>query len=223
LVVEVGRRGKYLLCFLDNADVWVLHLGMSGQLLLVEDSTEAVRAHTHLRVTFADRAELRFVDPRTFGETWVSRAGVPELAHLGFEPLEPAGASRLGEALARTRRQLKPSLLDQRFVAGIGNIYSDEILHVARLRCDRLGSSLLPVEVRRLERAMVEVLTAAIEARGSSLADAQYRDLSGQLGGFQAAHRVYAREGQPCLTCGAPIVKIRVSGRSSFFCPRCQA
>ncbi len=222
-MVGVGRRGKYLLCSLDSGDVWVLHLGMSGQLLLAQESCEPVRVHTHLRVTFADGAELRFVDPRTFGESWVSRAGVPELAHLGFEPLEPGGARLLARGLAGTDRHLKPLLLDQRFVAGIGNIYSDEILHAARLRWDRAASSLQSAEVRRLGESMVDVLTAAIEARGSSLSDSQYRDLSGQLGGFQASHRVYAREGQSCLRCGALIVRVRVAGRSSFFCPRCQA
>ncbi|MGH9128435.1 MAG: bifunctional DNA-formamidopyrimidine glycosylase/DNA-(apurinic or apyrimidinic site) lyase [Acidimicrobiales bacterium] len=233
VVVGVGRRGKYLLCHLGGGDVWVVHLGMSGQLLLARSTLDVEAPHTHVRVSFFDGAELRFVDPRTFGECWVTRVGgdgggggdgVPELAHLGFEPLDEAlNPSRLADALARTRRALKPLLCEQRFIAGIGNIYSDEILHAARLRWDRPGSSLVHAEVCRLHASIVEILTAAIDARGSSLADSQYRDLEGQVGGYQLAHRVYAREGRPCLVCGTPIVRIRVAGRSSFFCPRCQA
>lgn len=224
-VSGVGRRGKYLLFQLGGQEVWVVHLGMSGQLLLAEGASDAP-THTHLRAAFADGLELRFVDPRTFGECFVSRAGkggLPELAHLGFEPLDdPESADKLASGLARTHRGLKVALLDQRLVAGIGNIYSDEILHMAGLRWDRPGSSLDDAQVGRLHRAMVAILSAAIDARGSTLADSQYRDLDGRLGGYQAAHRVYARQGQACGVCGTPIERIRVAGRSSFFCPSCQ-
>lgn len=244
-VHRVGRRGKYLLLRLDPAgldpvtapdpvagrgapEVLVVHLGMSGQLVLAHDARAPCQPHTHLSLGFADGAELRFVDPRTFGECWVSAASaggaIPELAHLGFEPLGPPGTERrLAEGLARTRRQLKVLLMDQRFVVGIGNIYSDEILHAARLAWDRPAASLAPEEVERLYLAMVEILTRAIELRGSTLGDSQYRDLSGALGAFQLEHRVYARAGQPCVTCGVPIVRVAVAGRGAHFCPSCQA
>lgn len=231
-VTGVGRRGKYLLVALDAAedpdatDVLVVHLGMSGQLVMTQSVQAATQPHTHLKVSFADGTELRFVDPRTFGECWVSRPlgpGIPELAHLGFEPLiQPDSERLLAEGLRRTRRQLKPLLMDQRFVVGIGNIYSDEILHAARLRWDRAAATLVPGDVKGLHTAMVTTLTRAIELRGSSLVDAQYRDLSGEVGAFQVEHRVYARAEQPCLTCGTAIVRVKVSGRSCCFCPRCQ-
>ncbi len=236
-VSRVGRRGKYLAFELDagggaeagtaQVGVLVVHLGMSGQLVLASEASEPVRVHTHLRIGFVDGSELRFVDPRTFGECWVSTrlfAGeIPELAHLGFEPLvQPAAARLLEDGLRRTRRQLKPLLMDQRFVVGIGNIYSDEMLHLAGLAWDRPAASLLPEEVERLNWAMMDTLTRAIELRGSSLADAQYRDLAGAVGAFQAEHRVYARTGQPCFTCGTPIVRVAVGGRGAHFCPHCQ-
>lgn len=236
-MAEVGRRGKYLLFGLAAdgperaeapvAGVLVVHLGMSGQLILAQSPGAPAIAHTHVRMEFDDGAELRFVDPRTFGECWVSTVSgegvIPELAHLGFEPLvQPEGARLLSDGMRRTRRQLKPLLMDQRFVVGIGNIYSDEMLHAARLRWDRPAASLAPDEVARLSTAMVQTLTRAIELRGSSLADAQYRDLSGELGHYQAEHRAYARAGQPCLNCGTAIVRVKVAGRGSYFCPRCQ-
>ncbi|MGH9130238.1 MAG: bifunctional DNA-formamidopyrimidine glycosylase/DNA-(apurinic or apyrimidinic site) lyase [Acidimicrobiales bacterium] len=231
-VAGVGRRGKYLLFSLakqvDAAHlrVLVVHLGMSGQLSLASDAQVSDRPHTRLRVSFSDGAELRFVDPRTFGECWVSTVSdegvVPELAHLGFEPLGPGGERLLSEGLRRTRRQVKPLLMDQRFVVGIGNIYSDEMLHGARICWDRPAASLVPDEVDLLYRTMVSTLTRAIELRGSSLADAQYRDLSGEVGAFQSEHKVYARAGQPCHTCGTPIVRVALGGRGTHFCPCCQ-
>lgn len=237
-VTRVVRRGKYLLWLLapavahcgtggEGAEVLVVHLGMSGQLLLVQDGDDPAPPHTHLRMDFVGGGEVRFVDPRTFGQCWLSRecgsGEVPELAHLGFEPLDdPEGAERLAKGLGATRRRLKELLMDQSFVAGIGNIYSDEILHAAQLRWDRPGASLGPGEVARLYGAMVATLGLAIEMRGSSLADAQYRDLSGVAGSFQSRHRVYARAGQACASCGGTITRVRFAGRSTFFCPCCQ-
>ncbi len=120
-------------------------------------------------------------------------------------------------------RQLKALLLDQHVIAGIGNIYADEILHRARLRPDRRSSTLTGQQVTRLHAAMVDILHAAIEAGGSTLRDAQYVDLMGEGGDYQDAHRVYAREGEPCLSCGrGRITRVVTNGRSTHFCPRCQ-
>ena len=185
-------------------------------------------AHTQLELGFADGAVLHFVDPRRFGWFGSATAGeaeqaLPQLGRLGVEPLDPAFSSaELARLLTGRRARLKSWLLDQRRLAGIGNIYSDEILFAARLRFDRTGAGLTSREVRRLHGSIRAVLEAAIAARGSSLADAQYRDLGGRPGTFQLQHAVYGRAGAPCTRCGRPITRAVVGGRSCFFCPRCQ-
>jgi formamidopyrimidine-DNA glycosylase len=148
---------------------------------------------------------------------------VPELAHLGFDPLDQQMAwTRFGDLLAARKTKLKVLLMDQRFVAGIGNMYADEILFTAGLRHDRNSDSLTPQEVRRLYRSLIETLQEAIKHRGSSLADEQYRDIFGDVGEFQRLHNVYDREGEACPRCRSTIVRVKTNGRSSFLCPRCQ-
>jgi formamidopyrimidine-DNA glycosylase len=254
-VASVGRRGKYLLLRCGqgpaNETVLVVHLGMSGQLLLAGAGDRAI-LHTHVVVGFKDDQgggggeqggggqggdghqerdqvhELRFVDPRTFGEVFVSSVApgeetLPELAHLGLDALdEIKGPAQLRGMLQARRSQLKPLLMDQRFLAGIGNMYADEILFAARLRYDRTSDTLSRREVERLHQAMTDTLAAAISHRGSSLADQQYRDVFGAIGAFQRRHQVYAREGQPCPRCRNSIVRVKAAGRSNFLCLRCQ-
>ena len=221
------RRGKYLLLKLDSGDVVVVHLGMSGQLLR-SDPKEPVSKHTHVVLSFTGAGQLRFVDPRTFGELFVTvpealEEEVPELGHLGFDPIEEQVPwTRFAQLLAARRTKLKPLLMDQRFIAGIGNIYADEILFNAGLRPDRSSDKLTNQEIRRLYRAMIETLQEAIKHRGSSLADQQYRDLFGEIGEFQRLHNVYDREGQACPRCRSTIVRIKGNGRSTFLCPQCQ-
>jgi formamidopyrimidine-DNA glycosylase len=227
-IIGVERRGKYLLCRLDGDDVLVIHLGMSGQLLRVKSSRDAMAKHTHVVITFTQGGQLRFVDPRTFGEMFVTEMDnvekqVSELAHLGIDPLEAALSwEHFGRMLAERPAKLKPLLMDQKFIAGIGNIYSDEILWGAGLRWDRMSDALTSEEVRRLYRSMMETLQEAVKHRGSSLADEQYVDLFGQPGGYQRFHNVYAREGESCPRCRHVIVRERVGGRSTFFCSACQ-
>jgi formamidopyrimidine-DNA glycosylase len=226
-VVGTRRRGKYLLLKLDSGDVLVVHLGMSGQLLRA-DPKDPVGKHTHVVLWFGAGPQLRFVDPRTFGELFVTapehlEAEVPELAHLGFDPIDDQMAwTRFGDILAARKTKLKQLLMDQRFVAGIGNMYADEILFTAGLRYDRNSAALTPQEIRRLYRAIVETLQEAIKHRGSSLADEQYRDLFGDVGDYQRLHNVYDREGEACPRCRSVITRVKASGRSTFFCPQCQ-
>ena len=216
---HVGRWGKYLLVGLDTRQVLVAHLRMSGQLLLAPSAEMAAPRHTHVHVMFSDGRELRFVDPRTFGELFVTSPELPELAGLGPDALDvDLGAFA---ALLRARRaRLKPLLLDQRVVAGIGNIESDEILWAARLRWYRRADELRPVEVRRLHGAITSVLTDAIALGGSSLGDGQYVDLWGQPGGYQERHNVYGRA--ECPACGRPLERTVVAQRSHYWCRRCQ-
>jgi len=179
-------------------------------------------------VSFTGAPQLRFVDPRTFGELFVTgrdrlEDDLPELAHLGFDPLDDQMAwTTFGQRLLARKSKLKPLLMDQRFMVGIGNLYADEILFAAGLRHDRSSDSLTHQEVRRLYRGMVETLTDAIKHRGSSLADEQYKDLFGEIGEFQRLHNVYDREGEACPRCRATIARVKLGGRSTFFCPRCQ-
>jgi len=237
-ITAVQRKGKYLLVRLDKAagsgddnghgDVLVVHLGMSGQLLRAKGPKDPMQKHTHVVLTFTQGGQLRYVDPRTFGELFVTTMDelehqVPELAHLGFDPLEDVMSwTTFGELLQSKQTKLKSLLMDQKFVAGIGNIYSDEILFNAGLRYDRSSDSLTSQEVRRLYRAMIETLQEAVKHRGSSLADEQYKDLFGEIGDFQSQHKVYDREGEACRRCRSPIVRVKLGGRSTFLCEQCQ-
>ena len=227
-VTEVGRRSKYLVVGLDRGHRLVVHLRMSGQLRL-HAASEAMAPHTHAVLHFDDGRQVRFVDPRTFGELFVMGPDdepviAPTLARIGVDPLDGLlSMATLARLLSARRLALKGFLMDARFVAGIGNIYSDEILFEARLRHDRRTDSLTARERGRLHRAIPSVLAAAVAARGSSLSDAQYVDLYGRPGRFQEQHRAYAREGEPCGRCGRPIVRMAFQQRSTFSCPRCQA
>jgi formamidopyrimidine-DNA glycosylase len=229
-ITAFRRRGKYLLGDLDTGDQMMVHLRMSGRLLMAGPD-DPIEPHTHVVLHFAGRpaAQLRFVDPRTFGEVVVFDPAhvdveLPELARLGIDPItDGLDRTQLAGLLRGRARQLKPLLLDQRVVAGIGNIYCDEILHASRLRPDRLAASLTGREVTRLHQFIHGVLGAAIEAGGSTLTDTQYVDVMGNGGTFQLDHRVYDRAGQRCLTCAkATIVRVVSGGRSTCFCPRCQ-
>lgn len=227
----VGRHGKYLFLEWDDGRVLVVHLRMSGQLLAAADG-DPRPLHTHAVLAFRHAGELRFVDPRTFGELFLAGpapgAGpdratpVPaELGHLGPDALA-IDAAQLGTALAGRRALLKSVLVDQRALAGLGNIYADEVCYEAGLRPDRPAGSLTPEELRRLAGSVRSVLEAAIASRGSSLRDEQYRDLYGNLGRYQLEHKVYGRSGMPCPACGQAVQRVGMGARSAFVCAACQ-
>lgn len=229
-ILDTRRRGKYLLLGLDTGDDVMIHLRMSGRVLL-HHPDEPRPPHTHVAALLVGEPalELRFVDPRTFGEVVVfdpDHVGVemPDLAQLGIDPItDGMSRAQLRHLLLSRARQLKPLLLDQHVIAGIGNIYCDEILHASRLRPDRLSSSLTGQQITRLHSEIHRVLNEAIEAGGSTLADTQYVDVNGDGGQFQLSHRVYDRAGEPCITCGRAFIRrVQMGGRSTCFCPRCQ-
>ncbi|MGO8721333.1 MAG: bifunctional DNA-formamidopyrimidine glycosylase/DNA-(apurinic or apyrimidinic site) lyase [Acidimicrobiales bacterium] len=224
-----GRRGKFLLLGLDDGSVLVVHLRMTGQLLhLGGQERPPLPDHTHVLVVLDDGTELRFVDPRTFGEWFVAHEldyrGQPvELSHLGRDPLlEGLPTAHLASAFAGRRASLKALLTDQRIVAGIGSIYADETCFRARLRPDRLGGSLTPAELAALAKAARAVLREAVASRGSSLRDQSYRDLAGGLGSYQGRHAVYDRAGEPCPRCGCPVARLKIGARSAYCCEGCQ-
>jgi formamidopyrimidine-DNA glycosylase len=220
-IVGVRRRAKYILLDLDDGTVWLVHLGMTGT-LVVTPADAPLRRHTHVVVTLDDGRSLRFHDPRRFGLMRVGReAALVELAGLGVEPLDEAFTPALLHRRARTqRRAVKSLLMDQGFVAGLGNIYVNEILFAAGVRPRRRTSRVSRREAERIVAATGAVLGRAIAARGSSISD--YRDERGEPGAFQHTFAVYERAGAPCLTCGAAIRRVVIIGRSSYYCPSCQ-
>lgn len=224
-IEQVGRRGKWILLRLDDGTYLVLHLGMTGQ-LTVTKSGEPRAAHTHLIFTLDDgREQLRFRDIRRFGSAALCTAAelherlLGEQGRLGPEPFD-LQADYWQRCLAQTRRCLKAVLLDQRVVAGVGNIYADEALHEARLHPARLACALEAGEAERLRAAIQTVLRRAIDRRGSSIRD--YVGGSGLRGEYQNEFRVYGRTGTPCPRCRTAIACIRLAGRSTHFCPQCQ-
>ena len=226
-IQRVERRGKYLLFFLDSGDVVVTHFGMSGQFQRGTGRV-ALAPHTHVVITFQQGGDLRFSDPRTFGEMFVTAgddlAKVKELAHIAIDPLDQVFTWQTFQyLLAEKAAKMKQLLMDQKFISGLGNIYSDEVLFHAGLRYDRLSNTLSSQEVRRLYRAIQEILQESIKARGTTLDDEAYVDLFGKPGEFQNELKVYGRAGLPCRRCRTPIETVKISQRNSFYCPQCQS
>jgi formamidopyrimidine-DNA glycosylase len=226
LIGALGRRGKYILIELDEDGLLLLHLGMSGRLTAGRAELPPA-AHDHVVLTLDDGTVIRFNDPRRFGLVDYLRRGEasqhPLLAGLGPEPLEPGfDGPYLRGALAGKLTPIKAALLDQRLVAGLGNIYVCEALFRARLSPRRLAASIGRGRAERLAAAIKSVLAEAIAAGGSSLRD--YVQPDGALGYFQHRWAVYGREGDPCpgCDCSAGVRRIVQSGRSTFFCTRWQ-
>lgn len=221
-LVDFGRRAKYILGHLDDHHSLMLHLGMSGRLLL--DGPPA-GPHEHLTFHFDDGSRLRFVDPRRFGMLDLCPTPQldrhPRLAGLGLEPLDQGfDGAALAHALAGRQSALKVALMNQRLVVGVGNIYACEGLFRARLSPRRTAGHLRPRETERLAGAIRAVLWDAIDAGGSSLRDYVHTD--GELGFFQDRFAVYGRAGEPCGRCGQPIRRLVQANRATFHCPRCQ-
>jgi formamidopyrimidine-DNA glycosylase len=234
----LGRRGKYLLLALSGDRTLVMHLRMTGNLVLVEGEEildpsegrllyqgERTTEERHLRARFAldDGRQLWFTDPRRFGEAFlIANDRLDErFAKLGAEPFSPEfTAEELGRVAAGRTAPLKSFLLDQSKVAGVGNIYADEALYRARLHPLSPAGSMKPEHLEALRDAVVAALQAGIDAGGSSIDD--YRDGRGEKGTMQEKFLVHTREGQACPSCGGEIVRIVVGGRSTYYCPSCQ-
>jgi formamidopyrimidine-DNA glycosylase len=226
-LTKVERRGKYVLLHLDSGDVLVVHFGMSGQFQR-GNGRVVIEPHTHVVFTFQQGGDLRFIDPRTFGEMFVASADelgkVKELQHIAIDPLDQVFTwPTFQYLLAERGAKMKQLLMDQKFISGLGNIYSDEVLFAAWLRYDRLSDTLSSQEVRRLYRAIQETLQEAIKLRGTTLDDEAYVDLFGKPGEYQGELKVYGREGEPCRRCRTPIQTVKVAQRTSYFCPQCQS
>lgn len=242
-VTALGRRAKYLLADLSSGEVLVMHLGMSGRFLVAMNGTEirpgefhfdqAHGAHDHVAFGFSNGATVTYNDARRFGfMDLVPRAEIETSRHFAGMGIEPLGNELSGETIARLfagkRTPLKAALLDQSLIAGLGNIYVSEALFRAGLHPEAAAGSLVTVRGRPTEKAhrladvIRDVLNEAVVAGGSTLRD--HAQVDGTLGYFQHRFRVYDREGEPCLTpaCTGVVRRLVQSGRSTFFCPRCQ-
>ncbi|MFY9562098.1 MAG: bifunctional DNA-formamidopyrimidine glycosylase/DNA-(apurinic or apyrimidinic site) lyase [Terriglobales bacterium] len=228
-IVRVHRAGKHIVFDLEGGITgrkkmrpavslqpqWIVHLGMTGRMVVSEPAAEIAK-HTHLVARLASGRELRFIDPRMFGKLSVHSAGFDP---GGVEPLEVGEEQFL--ALFRGRKTpIKSALLNQKLLRGVGNIYADESLFRAGIRPRRRAASLTREDLRRLYCAVREVLKEAIALGGSSISD--YVDADGEEGFFQLQHRVYGREGEPCLMCRTAVKRVVLVGRSSHYCPKCQ-
>ena len=226
-VVAVDRRGKYLVVRFESGRVLLIHLRMTGNLLHRNGDSPADEdddRHRRAVVRLDDGSDLVYRDMRRFG-TWLLAEGdelEPYLGdRIGREPLTRSfTAKRLGEVLAGRRTPAKAALLDQRRLAGVGNIYADEALWRARIHPLRPAGELDEAELRALHRAIRGALRAGIDRQGASLRN--YRTPDGSRGRMQDEFRVYGREGEPCERCGTPIEKIRAAGRGTYYCPSCQ-
>jgi formamidopyrimidine-DNA glycosylase len=221
-ILDVSRRGKFLILSLSGASYVLIHLRMSGQ-LRVEPATEPPDDYARLVFHLSDGRQLVFSDPRKFGRVYWTAAPALVVGDLGPEPLAEELTFQAFEALlSRRKGAVKPLLLNQSFLAGLGNIYTDEVLFVAGLHPLRKANSLSRTEIERLYRAIRQVLQQAIGSRGTTLPDERYLDAEGWPGSYGERLRVYRRAEEPCPCCGTPIQRIVVGGRGTHFCPNCQ-
>jgi len=214
---KVRRVGKHIVVDLAKSGQWVVHLGMTGQMLVANPDAEVAK-HTHLVAKLSSGRELRFVDPRRFGRLSVHK---PEKA-FAAQGGEPLGVSEeeFIQLFKGRKTPIKSALLNQKLLSGVGNIYADEALFRSGIRPRRRANTITREQLARLYNAVREVLKEAIKAGGSSVSD--YVDAEGEEGFFQLQHRVYMRTGEPCYTCKAAIKRVVIGGRSSHYCPRCQ-
>jgi len=224
-ITGTARRGKYLWLILDGADALLMHLGMSGQ-MLISSPDAAVAAHERARFTFTDGGhDLRFDDQRTFGHLLYDEGGavLPSLiAHIARDPFDPQFDQPAAVARIKARSTgIKRVLLDQTVVSGIGNIYADEALWAAKEQGETAASSLSKPRISALVDAAREVMAAALAQGGTSF-DSLYVDVAGSSGYFARSLNAYGLAGQPCMRCGTSIVREKFMNRSSFFCPVCQ-
>ena len=228
-IQAVKRRGKFLWLELDRNFTLVAHLGMSGQ-LLVQPSTAPIQAHMRARMSLLSRLgrgrdEIRFIDQRTFG--WLSleeqNRGIPRcVEHIAYDPFE--AEFDINQVVAKIKSKkcaIKPAILNQEVLSGIGNIYADEALWRAKIHPEVICEDLSEAEIKKVITSAISVMKSAIKAGGTSF-DQQYKNVNGESGYFSRSLKVYGREGEKCSRCGSTIHRIAFANRSSHFCPRCQ-
>ena len=228
-IQAVKRRGKFLWLELDRDFTLVAHLGMSGQLLM-QPSTAPIQAHMRARMSLLSRLgrgrdEIRFIDQRTFG--WLSleeqNKGIPRcVEHIAYDPFEAEfDINQVVTKIKSKKCAIKPAILNQEVLSGIGNIYADEALWRAKIHPEVICEDLSEAEIKKVITSAISVMKSAIKAGGTSF-DQQYKNVNGESGYFSRSLKVYGREGEKCSRCGSTIHRIAFANRSSHFCPRCQ-
>jgi formamidopyrimidine-DNA glycosylase len=223
-IAGLRRRGKYLIVDLDDERAWVVHRGMSGNILYRAPDAPP---DAYVRAVFSldNGHELRWTDLRKFGKMWLVEDATMVMESLGPEPLDAEFTPQvLRERLGKRRAPIKALLLDQSVVAGVGNLYSDEALHYAGIHPLRPAGRLKPADFERLHAGIIEALRMGIDGRGSSLGTTlrDHINVDGAPGSNQETVRAYGREGEPCYNCGTLMRRLKVAGRSAVFCPKCQ-
>jgi formamidopyrimidine-DNA glycosylase len=226
-VETIDRTGKYLGLLLDNDRVLVVNLGGYGSLLKTSASDQLL-SHTHVVISFTIGGQLRIVDPKMKGEVFVASKEDFEKLRIedtSIDPLDnqPFTWQHFSALLEGGKKQMKELLMDQRFVCGLGNLYSDEVLFAAGIRFDRSSDSLSSQDVRRTYRALMEIVQDAVKARGTSWGAVEFRDLQGDPGMYQLELKVFEREGEACRRCRNMIVKEPFGDDYTYFCPQCQS
>lgn len=223
-IVEIGRKGKYILIRLEGGKVWVFHLGMSGKLICLTSKT-ALRKHDHIVVRLNRGGELRYHDPRRFGISLVTTTEamgeLAQLRRLGIDPFDPdLTGAYLFQFTRSSERRIRDLLLDQHIIAGLGNIYANEVLFLTGVKPTVRAFRLTRNQVQRIAESIPKLLRQAIRWCGTSFSD--YRDADDRRGAFQNHLRVYDRDGEACRVCATTIKRIALGNRSAFYCPSCQ-
>ena len=220
-ITGLSRRGKYLIFSLSSQEFLIVHMKMTGSLLLMPASAE-LDSYTRAILFLDDETALQFRDPRKFGKMWLAKDTCEVLPEMGPEPLHDGFTPRvLAQRLHDRKAPIKALLSDQGIIAGIGNMYADEALYSARIHPLRLGGSLTHDEIQRLHRAIIDTLTTAIGSKGASIAN--YYRPGGEQGTAHFNFKVAHRRNETCPECGGPVERIVVRNRGTYFCPRCQA
>ena len=221
-IVDVKRRSKFIIIELSNNRAILIHLGMTGNLFYLKKEAPKEK-HDHLILRFSDNSQLRYNDPRKFGKIKIVNLpelkNLPEISQLGPEPLK-ISLNDFANIFRKRKGRIKTSLLNQKLLAGLGNIYSDETLFDAKIHPLTKIDTLNPEKLKSLYCSIKKILKKAIQAGGTSVDN--YLNVDGEKGFFQFKLKVYGREGEPCPRCGARIKRIRINQRSSHYCPRCQ-
>ncbi|OTP12554.1 formamidopyrimidine-DNA glycosylase [Enterococcus sp. 10A9_DIV0425] len=222
-IESIGRRGKFLIFHLSHYEL-ISHLRMEGKYQYIEKD-QPIDKHTHVIFSFEDGSQLRYNDVRKFGRMTIVEKGTSDtykgIMKLGPEPLPDLfGLEEFTVGLKKSHKAIKPLLLDQKLVTGLGNIYVDEALWEAKIHPEQPADTLRSKEIKLLRQAIIDVLSRAIEAGGTTIRS--YLNALGEAGGFQIALHVYDQTGKPCIRCQTPIVKTKVAQRGTHYCPKCQ-
>lgn len=223
-ITQISRRSKYILIHLDNNKILIIHLGMSGK-ILIKDDKYIIQKHDHVELILDDKSKIIYNDPRRFGLIYLSDIenikNIELFKDLGIEPLEDQFTDDYFNAILKNKKQaIKLAIMNPKIIVGVGNIYACESLFTSKISPERSANSLTKNEISTLRKNIIKILKNSIDNGGSSLKD--YKNINGEKGFFQNSFFVYGRNGKECFICNEAIEKLKQAGRTSFYCPNCQ-